>query len=630
MRILKSNKYTPRWIIFLIDIAISVSSIVIAFMIRFGVFLPQRRWEELYEVLPFVVFVRAVTFLIFKSYSGVIRYTSAKDAERVVMVVSIGTLVFVASNYIGYYFINGKYIIPFSIVIIDLMTTSFVMISMRLITKSLYHELMSPKSQRTNVIILGADESGAITKRTIDRTHGIGKRVVAFIDNDKSRIGKKLEEVRIYPIEELNSIFEKFEVNELIITKSDIDVKLKSNVIQKCIEKNIEIKRIPDSSRWINGDLSYNQIRNIRIEELLERAPINLSNKAIRKEIIGKVLMVTGAAGSIGSGLVRELVKFQPKNIILYDQAESPLYDLELELREKLHFHEFEPILSDITNYEKLEQVFNTYKPSIVYHAAAYKHVPMMEGNPEEAIRTNVMGTRNLAKLSDKYNVEKFVMVSTDKAVNPTNVMGASKRIAEIYIQSLNNNSSTSFVTTRFGNVLGSNGSVIPRFKKQIQEGGPITITHANVTRYFMTIPEACQLVLEASIMGEGGEIFLFDMGKSVKINDLAHKMIKLSGLELGKDIQIVYTGLRPGEKLYEELLTDQENTLPTHHEKIMKARVQHHEFNEVEPKVIELINMADNSDQFELVKQMKAFVPEFKSENSIFERLDNDGQQSK
>ncbi len=309
----------------------------------------------------------------------------------------------------------------------------------------------------------------------------------------------------------------------------------------------------------------------------------------------------------------------------MYDQAESPLYDLELELLEKLHFHNFESVLSDVTNYGKLEQVFEQYRPAIVYHAAAYKHVPMMEANPAEAIATNVAGTVNLAKLADEYEVEKFVMVSTDKAVNPTNIMGASKRIAEIFIQSFNNNTKTSFVTTRFGNVLGSNGSVIPRFKKQIQDGGPITITHSDVTRYFMTIPEACQLVLEASIMGDGGEIFLFDMGKSVKITDLAHKMVKISGLEVGRDIQIVFTGLRPGEKLHEELLTDKENTLPTYHEKIMKARVQHHEFSKVEPKINELIQLAINTDQFELVKSMKAFVPEFKSENSVFERLDHE-----
>ncbi|MFO7863684.1 MAG: nucleoside-diphosphate sugar epimerase/dehydratase [Salinivirgaceae bacterium] len=625
MQFLKSNKYTPRWIIFLLDISISVLSVLMAFMIRFGFFLPERRWEEFYEVLPFVVLVRAITFFIFKSYSGVIRYTSAKDAERVVLVVSVGTLAFVLSNYISYFFVNGKYIIPFSIVIIDLLTTSFVMVSMRFIIKSLYHEVMNPRNRRTNVIILGADESGAITKRTIDRVPGLGKRVVAFIDNDKTRIGKKLEEVRIHPIEELSALLEKHAVSELIITKTQIGVDEKNDVVQKCIEHDVAVKRIPDSSRWINGDLSYNQIKNIRIEELLERPPIQLSNKAIRKDIVGKVLLITGAAGSIGSGLVRELVKYQPKKIILFDQAESPLYDLELELLEKLHFYNFESVLSDVTNYGKLKQVFDQYRPAIVYHAAAYKHVPMMEQNPAEAISTNVGGTVNLARLANEFGVDKFVMVSTDKAVNPTNIMGASKRIAEIFIQSFNNNAKTSFVTTRFGNVLGSNGSVIPRFKKQIKEGGPITITHSDVTRYFMTIPEACQLVLEASIMGEGGEIFLFDMGKSVRITDLAHKMVKISGLEVGKDIQIIFTGLRPGEKLHEELLTAKENTLPTYHEKIMKARVQHHEFSNIEPKIKELIQLAINADQFELVKYMKLIVPEFKSENSVFVRLDND-----
>ena len=356
---------------------------------------------------------------------------------------------------------------------------------------------------------------------------------------------------------------------------------------------------------------------------MLGREPIKLDNEKIKKQLSNKVVLVTGAAGSIGSEIVRQIVRFSPKKVILLDQAESPLYEIELELLEKTINCEIEVVMGDIRNKDRMDNMFRTFLPEVIYHAAAYKHVPMMENNPSEAILTNVLGTKNMADLSVKYNVKEFVMVSTDKAVNPTNVMGASKRIAEIYIQSINKTSNTRFITTRFGNVLGSNGSVIPRFKKQIDKGGPITITHPEITRYFMTIPEACQLVLEAGAMGQGGEIFIFDMGKSVKIVDLAKKMIRLSGLTIDRDIQIIYTGLRPGEKLYEELLNDQENTLPTHHSQIMIAKVMEYNLEEVSEKINQLVAMFDEQNNEKIVSKMKEIVPEFKSNNSIFEKLD-------
>ncbi len=386
---------------------------------------------------------------------------------------------------------------------------------------------------------------------------------------------------------------------------------------------NIKVLTLPDVNKWINGELSVKQIRQIKIDDLLERAPIKLDEKEIRNYTLNKTILVTGAAGSIGSEIVKQLLHFQPKRIIIFDQAESPLYDLELELSEKFHFNNFDIVIGDTTNIHRLRRVFEAFKPTVVFHAAAYKHVPMMENNPSEAIRTNVNGTKLLADIALEFGVHKFVMISTDKAVNPTNVMGASKRIAEIYTQSLNSKGKTQFITTRFGNVLGSNGSVINRFKMQIEKGGPITVTHPEITRYFMTIPEACQLVLEAGAMGKGGEIFIFDMGKSVKILDMAKKMIQFSGLKLGEDIQINFTGLRPGEKLYEELLNDKENTLPTHHSQIMIGKVKKYEFSVIEKEISELIVLGFTQDNFAIVEKMKKIVPEFISQNSIYEELD-------
>ncbi len=386
------------------------------------------------------------------------------------------------------------------------------------------------------------------------------------------------------------------------------------------------MRTIPEVSTWVNGELSVNQIRKFKIEDLLERPEIHIDPDEMNRNIGGKVIMVTGAAGSIGSEIVRQLTRFSPKSIVLFDCAESPLYDIELEIREDYKFSNIEIVIGDVRDRQLVDQVFEKYKPEIVYHAAAYKHVPMMETHPAEAVITNVMGTKILADTAVKYGAWKFVMVSTDKAVNPTNVMGASKRIAEIYTQSLNNceNVSTRFITTRFGNVLGSNGSVIPRFRKQIENGGPITVTDPEITRFFMTIPEACQLVLIAGNMGTGGEIFIFDMGQPVKIAKLAEKMILLSGLKVGSDIEIKYTGLRPGEKLYEELLATKENTIPTENKQIMVAKVRVYNHDEVAKPIEHLIEVAPSRDDMEIVAEMKKIVPEFISNNSVFESLDN------
>ena len=379
---------------------------------------------------------------------------------------------------------------------------------------------------------------------------------------------------------------------------------------------------MPPVAKWINGELSFNQIKTIHIEELLEREPIQLNNASINQQLNHKTILITGAAGSIGAELARQCAKFNPKLLVLLDQAESPLHELNLEFAEQ-HTCPFEVVIGDVRNADRMRNVFNTFKPQLVFHAAAYKHVPMMENNPSESILTNILGTKVVADLAVEFGVEKLVMVSTDKAVNPTNVMGASKRIAEIYTQSLSKTSSTKFITTRFGNVLGSNGSVIPRFKKQIETGGPITITHPDITRFFMTIPEACQLVLEAGCMGQGGEIFVFDMGKPVKIIDLARKMIKLSGLKENTDIKITFTGLRPGEKLYEELLSSTENALPTHHQQILIGKVREYKFSVVTQFINELILLFNTQDNVKIVTKMKEIVPEFVSNNSVFQTLD-------
>ena len=497
------------------------------------------------------------------------------------------------------------------------------MASFRLFTKIVYSEIYNPSKEKTDVIIYGAERFGVITKRTLDRDAESKHKVLAFIDIENANIGKTLEGVTIYHLDALESLLEKNTVEKLIIAKENIGPEEKQDIIERSLQFDIRVLSVPDVNTWINGELSFNQIKEINIEDLLERPPIVLDINKIKKKVLNKTVLVTGAAGSIGSEIVRQLITFNPKKIVLFDQAESPLYDMELDLQEKSNFYNFEIVIGNVADEYRVRKLFDVYRPSFVYHAAAYKHVPMMENNPTEALRTNILGTKIIADISNEFGVEQFVMVSTDKAVNPTNVMGASKRIAEIYTQAFNQISNTNFITTRFGNVLGSNGSVILRFKKQIDKGGPVTVTHPEVTRYFMTIPEACQLVLEAGAISNGGEIFIFDMGKSVKIIDLAKKMIKLSGLTIGKDIQIKYTGLRPGEKLYEELLNDLENTIPTHHSKIMIAKVRHYDFKQVQKQFTELIKLQKDHNNFDIVRKMKEIVPEFKSQNSVYEELD-------
>lgn len=619
-----TKKHIPRWIILLIDLSICAFAFVFAYLLRFNFSIPAHELTPVPYTLAWVLVVRGVSFYFSKTYTSIIRYTSSKDAERILKVVTIGTLIFVTTSIATYFLEVGVFIIPFSIIIIDYLLTVVSMIGSRVLIKTLHMEQQNPSKAKEDVIIFGAGEAGVITKRTLDRDAGTKYHVAAFIDDDSNKAGKMLEGVKIYPSEKLNNLLDSKQVKQMVIAVQNISAARKQFVIDACLDHNIRVLNVPPVQKWINGELSFRQIQRVRIDDLLERDPIKLNMDTIEKQIKGKTVLISGAAGSIGSEIARQVSVFKPKKLILLDQAESPLYDLELEMREKYSLENFEVVLGDIRNKKRMANLFRTFQPEIIYHAAAYKHVPSMENNPSEAILVNVLGSKIMADLAVEFDVKHFVFVSTDKAVNPSNVMGASKRLAEIYIQGLSKRvQGTKFITTRFGNVLGSNGSVILRFRKQIEQGGPVTVTDPNVSRYFMTIPEACQLVLEAGAAGHGGEIFIFDMGKSIKIDDLAKKMIRLSKMELGKDIQLVYTGLRPGEKLVEELLANEENTKPTHHPKIMIAQVREYDWDQIANEIETLIELFDSQNNEEIVKKMKEIVPEFISSNSTFEKLD-------
>ncbi|MDZ4758172.1 MAG: nucleoside-diphosphate sugar epimerase/dehydratase [Bacteroidota bacterium] len=580
-----------------------------------------------------LLFFRVIAFYITQTYAGIIRYTSSQDAVRIALAVGSSSIVVLILNLVYQYYTHIS-ILPNSVIIIDMFITVMVMTSFRLGYKLIFQQVKNASISRTNVIIYGAGQLGMITKRTLDHDHNLSYKVVGFLENDRTKVNKYLEGVKIHHEDELDNLLSKGNIQQVIISIQNFSKEAKRKVIETCLEHNVKVLTIPPVNKWINGELNIKQIKNVKIEDLLGRDAIELDNALVNQELRNKVILVTGAAGSIGSEISRQLMTLQPDLLIMVDQAETPLYELEYEFKNDLKYDNIKHavfVVGDIRNENTMREIFKKYKPNKVFHAAAYKHVPLMEANPAEALKNNVLGTRNLADLSVEFGVNKFVMVSTDKAVNPTNVMGASKRIAEIYVQSLNKHlknkshqNHTRFITTRFGNVLGSNGSVIPLFKKQIENGGPITITHKDITRYFMTIPEACQLVLEAGAMGKGGEIFIFDMGEPVRIVDLAKKMVKLSGLELEKDIHITYSGLRPGEKIFEELLNDSENTMATHHPKIMIAKVREYAYEEVNDKINDLIITAHtNNHDEDVVRHMKQLVPEFLSNNSVFSVLD-------
>ena len=626
------NKMIPNWGIFIIDVFVIVFSLVLSFNLRFNFHVSPDVYREFVYILPLVVAIRSIFFFIFKTYAGIIRYTSIQDALKIFLANASSTLFIVLVNVVALE-LRGEHLIPFAVVYIDFFLTIFFMGGIRIGYKMIYNHLVGPEkgAETTNVLIYGAGEAGIITKRTLDRDAGTKYKIKGFVDDNPVLNGKRIEGKRVFLTDKyLDSLLRLKEVDLMIISIQNLSVERKNEIVDLCLKYKVKVLNVPPHSKWINGELSLNQIKLIKIEDLLQRKQIRLDEDKIRAEVFRKRILVTGAAGSIGSEIVRQVIKYQPSKVILLDQAETPLFQMELELQQIAKQVGVEIVMGDIRNRDRMENLFRTYKPQVVYHAAAYKHVPMMEHNPSEAVLTNVLGTKILADLAVEYDVKKFVFVSTDKAVNPTNVMGATKRVAEIYVQSLDKyerenrgNEGTRFVTTRFGNVLGSNGSVITLFRKQIESGGPVTVTDPDITRYFMTIPEACQLVLEAGAIGNGGEIFVFDMGTSVKIVDLAKKMIELSGLELGKDIQLVFTGLRSGEKLYEELLNDEENTIATHHPKIMIGRVRQYSYKDISKDISELIGLFDTQKNDLIVGKLKKIVPEFVSNNSIYQSLD-------
>lgn len=587
--------------------------------------------------------VSTLVFLNVRTYSGIIRYTSAQDTFRILYAIIVSNSTFFLIN-MGFVATGYTQLIANSILIINGLASFLMLITYRVLVKYFFIYIKNLKLDTVRVMIYGAGEAGVATKRTFDHDPIVNKNIIGFVDDDQRKMGKTIDGIRIFDAKNLVEYITKHELDEIIFASYTIPKERKSEIVDVCLENGIKVLNIPPPNVWTDGKLQTTQIKKLNIEDLLDRKSIHIDIEGIGEQLQDKRILITGAAGSIGSEIVRQLAKFDVGLIILCDQSESALHELYLELTETTKNRNFHAFIGDVRDEKRMEYLFSTFKPHYVYHAGAYKHVPLMEDNPSEAIKTNVLGTKTIADKAVKYGVQKFVMISTDKAVNPTNVMGASKRIAEIYVQSLNNSLHhrdhvfsnglsyinelevkpiTKFITTRFGNVLGSNGSVIPRFKQQIEKGGPVTVTHPEITRYFMTIPEACRLVLEAGCMGEGGEIYVFDMGKSVKIVDLAKKMIQLAGMVPNQDILIEYSGLRPGEKLFEELLNDNENTMPTHHEKIMIGKVREYAFDEIQLQIYALIDHARRSDDLKVVSHMKKLVKEYKSKNSIFEELD-------
>ncbi len=617
----KIKIYAPRWIVFMIDLVFSMLAAFCAFLVSLA-FKPYDV-EALLVVSVMSVAIRAVSFILGRTYSGAVRYTGMYDVMRTFAVLTIGEA-FIVAGYFAVSHIEQGSVVPFFFFWIEYSILLCLMVFSRLIFKLLVDSNFRPVISRQNVIVYGSGEYLTLVKSMLDKRKNILYNIKGFIDIDEGSAGKYLYGIKSLSIDELDGVLAGGDIDTLIIASKIVDPDRKKRLIDACMAREVAVKQIPNLEELIDGTYTDTQLKGLNLEDLLSRAPIQTDDQQFNVHFNGRVIFVTGAAGSIGSEIVRQLINYGPGKIVLIDNAETPLYHIDAELRETLGFENFCIEMSDVRDYDRMNRLFRKYKPEIVYHAAAYKHVPMIENMPLEGVKTNIFGTKNVADLAVRYGCRHFVMVSTDKAVNPTNVMGCTKRIAEIYTQSLNGVSKTAFVTTRFGNVLGSNGSVIPRFTKQIESGGPVTVTHPKITRFFMTIPEACQLVLQAGVLGQGGEIFVFDMGESVKIDDLAKKMITLSGHKVGRDIAIVYTGLRPGEKLYEEVLSDKETVLPTLHNRIHRAKVREYDFDEVKQRFEQLQDLLEQQHEKEVVKFMKVLVPEYKSQNSVYEDMDD------
>ncbi|QHC83889.1 polysaccharide biosynthesis protein [Empedobacter brevis] len=632
---------TPRWVVLVIDIIIVFLSYIVSNFIL-NSFLNTFSVEKLVYKLPFITLVYFFCFIYFKTYKGVVRKTGLKDAENVFVSNTTAFLILFFISFIYRQFLehnlpsssalSSTFRMSYSVIFVHLFISTVAMVIARLYYKWIYDYFFSKNKVAQKVLIYGAGDSGLITRDILQNDTQHNYKVIGFIDDNQSKIGTFIDGVKIYSIHDIDDKFiDRNDISEIIISIQNIKTNQMLHLSKSLEELNVNIKIIPPISNWIDGTYKPNQIKQLKIEDLLGRESIKLKNPIINENIKGKKILVTGAAGSIGSEISKQIAIMDFDQLILIDQAESALYDVQQSLKNEISEEKqkrIDYIVSSVKDHNRMRSLFDKYHPQVIFHAAAYKHVPLMEKFPYEAINTNIYGTKIIADLANEFRAEKFVMVSTDKAVNPTNVMGATKRAAEIYVNCINEISKTNYIVTRFGNVLGSNGSVIPLFKRQLENGGPLTVTHPDITRFFMTIPEACQLVLEAAIMGKGGEIFVFDMGESMKIIDLAKRMIRLSGYKYPEEIDIKIVGLRPGEKIYEELLANDENTVKTHHEKIMIAKVNTHKCKDNKKLIEELCLMSSTIEKHEqvmnLVAKIKEIVPEFISQNSEFEKLDN------
>lgn len=622
-----SIRVLPIWTILLFDLFIVALSCLAAYVLRYNVTLVFTNLEHIDIAVLWCVGVNLIFFKLFKTYSGVLRYSSFVDILRIFVALAVAYAVLMVLRIVTNNF--AKVGVPGGSLLLMAFIINFgLMVISRMVAKQLFESLNVDYKNKTNVFIYGAKEIGVNIAKSL-RVNLRNRYILrGFIADEPELIGKVLMGVRVYANNaELMDRMEEQGSKTIIVSPAKMEELKDSKLLDQLLSNGVKMMTAPPLGEWNGQMLNQSELKEIQIEDLLQREPIVIDTRKIASHLEGKRVMITGAAGSIGSEIMRQVASFAPYQLILVDQAETPLHDIRLELIDKWRELKAVTIVADISNTTRMETIFQKYRPQYIFHAAAYKHVPMMEDNVSESIQTNVFGTRTVADLAVKYGAEKFVMISTDKAVNPTNVMGCSKRICEIYVQSLakklqkQGGQVTQFITTRFGNVLGSNGSVIPRFKEQIRRGGPVTVTHPDIIRYFMTIPEACRLVLEAGSMGNGGEIYIFDMGKPVKIVDLAKRMISLSGRN---DIEIKFTGLRPGEKLYEELLNVKELTKPTYHEKIMIANVREYDYEVVKEKIEKLIEISYSYDNLQIVAAMKNLVPEFISQNSPFEQLDH------
>ena len=626
---LMDHRYLPRWVVVLLDGCFCMVSWGLVYLFLRGTPLNFHDSLSIFQQGLLIVSINLFFFFVFKTYSGIIRHATFTDILKLVFSSLATALVAIAVSFASYFISGGKLLLTTSVLFYMLLSFTLLLL-LRIVVKELYQvfkEIMAGTLKK-RVVIVGVDDHTISVGKALTTESNLSFQLVGFLTENLGTSRYKILNKPVIPINDnFPDIILKYKIEGVLIISDSLNRSEKNKIVDQCIAENMEVFNVPLLETWHTKEDVNNQIKPIDIEDLLERDTITIENEVIKNDIYGKTILVTGGAGSIGSEIVKQLAEFDPKLVVILDQAESALHDLELFLGQNFPGLNYITELANISNMYRLEMLFDKYDFQILYHAAAYKHVPLIERNPLEAIYVNILGTVNLSVLAVKHEIDKFVMISTDKAVNPTNVMGASKRAAEMYVQSLQSSKklTTRFITTRFGNVLGSNGSVIPHFRNQIAQGGPVTVTHKDIIRYFMTIPEACQLVLQAGTMGVGGEIFVFDMGEPLRILDMAERMIRLSGLEPYKDIDIKITGLRPGEKLYEELLNDAATSLPTHHPKIMISKVPSGSFDAINIKVKTIIRAATRHNDKQVVKMLKELVPEFISENSEFEILDND-----